>query len=510
MRPRTRPVLRVEPLADRCLPTADVVLQWNEILLNTIRAERTPPPPASRIMAIVHTAVFDAVNAIDGSYTPYLTGKGGPPGASLAAAAAQAAHDTLAALYPAQQTIFNAALADSLATVPDGPAENQGIAVGRYAANKMLADRRDDGAGITVPYTPGTAPGAWQPTPPAFAASLFPQWPAVTPFALTNGAQFRPPAPPALTSADYAAAFQEVKDYGGDGVTTPTIRNDDQTLVAKFWADGAGTETPPGHWNTIAADVAEARGTTLVENARLFALLNLALADAAITSWDCKYAYNLWRPVTAIRAADTDNNPATTPDPTWTSLLVTPAFPAYTSGHSTFSSAGAAVLAGFFGTDQVTFTTGSDVLPGVMRTFPSFSAAAAEAGQSRIYGGIHYQFDNQVALAGGRAVGEYVFAHFLRPLSPGEPVAGGRSATEATAPAPDIPPRPAEGNGRVLWTHAEAETPAREPAEQPAEGGAAATVRPPELVDPDVMAPDLVADIGLDPLTGCVVDWYKD
>jgi membrane-associated phospholipid phosphatase len=438
---RSRPALRVEPLEDRCLPSADVVLAWNETLLNAIRTDKTPPPPASRNMAIVHAAVFDAVNSIDGSYTPYLTDKGGPKGASPEAAAAQAAHDTLVALYPGQQPTFDAALQASLAAVPDGPAENQGVAVGRYAAKKILEAREGDGAGAVLPYTPGTGPGAWQPTPPAFAASLFPQWPGVTPFAMTSGSQFRPGAPPALTSAEYAAAFQEVKDYGGNGVTTPTLRTDEQTLIAKFWADGAGTETPPGHWNTIASDVARASGTTLVQNARLFALLNLALADAAISAWDCKYVYNFWRPVTAIRAADTDGNPATAQDPTWTPLLATPAFPSYTSGHSTFSSAGAAVLAGFFGTDAVGFTTGSDFLPGVTRSFTSFSAAAAEAGQSRIYGGIHFQFDNQQGLAGGGALGEYVFAHFLRPRSPSVHAAPhGFAAPGDTRPDPTPPP----------------------------------------------------------------------
>src|SRR5262249_38737780 len=211
-----------------------------------------------------------------------------------------------------------AALTTSLAAIPDGAAENEGSAVGRYAANKILEARKNDGANVNVPYTPGSGPGAWVPTPPAFAASLFPQWPGVKPFAMTSTSQFRPPTPPALTSADYAAAYNEVKAYGGDGVTTPTIRNADQTLIAKFWADGAGTETPPGHWNTIAEDVARAQGTTLVQNARLFALLNIALADAAIDAWDCKYSFNLWRPVTAIRAGDTDGNSDPAHDGTWT------------------------------------------------------------------------------------------------------------------------------------------------------------------------------------------------
>jgi membrane-associated phospholipid phosphatase len=430
-----RPALHVERLDDRCLPSADVVLQWNEVLLDAIRTSHTAPPPASRNLAIMHVAIFDAVNSIDRLSAPYLVKKGGPKGASAEAAAARAAHDTLAALYPDLKATIDAALHDSLAAVPDGRAERQGIAVGRYVAKKVLRARRNDGADAVVPYAPGTDPGDWQPTPPGFAASQFPQWANVEPFAMTDAGQFRPTAPPALTSADYAAAFNEVKDLGGDGVTTPTSRTPEQTLIANFWADGAGTETPPGHWNTIAEDVARARGLSLVQDARLFALLNIALADAAIDAWDCKYEFNLWRPVTAIRAADLDGNPATAPDPTWTPLLATPAFPSYMSGHSTFSSAGAAVLANFFGTDAVAFTTGSDAMPGTTRTFTSFSAAAAEAGQSRIYGGIHYQFDNQAGLTSGHALGEYVAGHFLTPIQPLR-VGRGQSVPAEAGPKP--------------------------------------------------------------------------
>jgi hypothetical protein len=434
-----------ERLEDRCLLSADIVVQWNEVLLDAVRASNTPPPPASRHLAIMHVAIYDAVNSIDGSYTPYLVAKGGPRGASPEAAAAQAAHDTLSALYPALKPTFDAALRDSLAAIPDGPAEQMGIAVGRYTANKVLLARRNDGSDAVVPYAPGGDPGDWQPTPPALAASLFPQWPDVKPFAMTGAGQFRPPAPPPLTSADYAAAFNEVKGLGGDGVTTPTARTPEQTLIARFWADGAGTETPPGHWNTIAQGVAADRGTSLVENARLFALLNIALADAAIGAWDCKYEFDYWRPVTAIRAADVDGNPDTAADPTWAPLLVTPAFPTYTSGHSTFSAAGAAVLAAFFGTDAVPFTTGSDAMPGQTRTFPGFSSAAAEAGRSRIYGGIHFEFDNQAGLASGRALGEYVVDNFLTPVA--------RLSAAGLLPAPwNTALRP--GQVKPLWAEA--------------------------------------------------------
>jgi membrane-associated phospholipid phosphatase len=396
-----------------------VILQWNETLLNAIRLANTAPPPASRQLAMLHIAMYDAVDALAPRYSFYAVPglSASPPPAAHAfpeVAAAAAADTVLDRLYPTQTATFDAQFRSYLTGYPGhGQAVSASTGWGQSVANAVLAWRSTDGAGVTVPYTPGSGPGVWQPTPPAFAAALFPQWPTVTPFTMTSGSQFRPDPPPALTSAAYATALNEVKALGGDGTTTPSSRTPAQTAIATFWADNAGTETPPGHWNTIAADVARARGTTAVENARLFALLNLALADAAIVAWDCKYVNNFWRPVTAIRAADTDGNPATTPDTTWTPLLVTPAFPSYTSGHSTFSAAAAAVLGNFFGTDQVPFTTGSDALPGVTRSFAGFAAAAAEAGQSRIYGGIHFQFDNQEGLASGRALGQFVSRNFL-------------------------------------------------------------------------------------------------
>jgi hypothetical protein len=209
-------------------------------------------------------------------------------------------------------------------------------------------------------------------------------------------------------------------------------RTAEQTLIAWFWDDGEGSVTPPGHWNRIAQAVARARGTTTAENARLFALLNIALADAGIVCWDCKFKYSFWRPITAIHEADRAGNPGMRPDPGWASLLTTPPFPSYTSGHSTFSGAAAAALAHFFGTDEVRFTSESDGLPGHGRSFASFSAAAAEAGRSRIYGGIHYEFDNREGLALGRAVADRVCRDWLRPRAdrPGR----------ATARAPARPP----------------------------------------------------------------------
>ena len=241
-----------------------------------------------------------------------------------------------------------------------------------------------------------------------FDRALLPQWADVEPFAMTVPEQFRPSGPPALESQTYADAWNEVKRLGS---ATSSTRTADQTQIARFWADGAGTYTPAGHWNQIAEQVAVAQGNSLSENARLFAQLDLTLADAAIADWDAKYQDHFWRPVTAIQQADTDRNPDTAPDTAWTSLLITPPFPEYVSGHSTFSAAAATVLAAHFG-DNLGFATTSIGLPGVSRSFASFEAAAAEAGQSRIYGGLHFQFSNVDGQATGQAVADYVLGTF--------------------------------------------------------------------------------------------------
>jgi len=407
--------LRVEQLDDRCLPSASVVLEWNQLTLNAIRQTGMNTPLASRALAITQAAVYDAVVAIDRSFEPYHAHVVASRGASPEAAAAQAAHDTLTALFPAQAGTFDAALAADLVGIPPGRAR-QGIAVGHEVARQILDWRTADGSGATVPYTPGTDPGDWQPTPPAFLPSLAPQWPNVTPFALSAGSQFRPAAPPALDSAEYAVAFNEVKDLGRADSTTRTT---DQTQIAFFWRDGAGTSYAFGHWNTIAQGVSTERGLDLVADARLFALLNVATADALISTWDAKYTYDLWRPVTAIGAADTDGNPDTELDAGWGPLLTTPNFSSYTSAHSTVSAAAAGVLTALFG-DDYHFTVGSEGLAGVTRSFASFDAAAAEAGRSRVYGGIHYQFDSTAGLEVGARLADYVMDGLLKPRDDGD------------------------------------------------------------------------------------------
>jgi hypothetical protein len=404
---------------------ADVVTDWNAVLLDAIRTDRTNPPRATRNMALVNTAIFDAVNGVADAYEPYHVAPGAPAGASPEAAAAAAAHRVLSAVYPAQQDSFDAQLADSLAAIPDGQAENDGVAWGEEVADALLALRADDGADEAVPYATPEGASWWQPTPPAFAPALLPNWPAVTPWCMTSGKQFRQPAPPPLTSQEYRANYEEVRRLGD--VDSP-FRTADQSEIALFWNDGPGTNTPPGHWNEIAQGLSAQHGLTLLENARLFALQSLVVADAAIVSWDNKYHWNNWRPVTGIALYDTDGNDQTGPDPGWSSFITTPPFPSYTSGHSTFSGSSSRILALFFGTDDLAFDLPSDGLPGVTRSFTSLSEAAEEAGQSRIYGGIHWQYDNTGGLKSGRALAEHVFFNFLRPRTdPGTCAADGQT-----------------------------------------------------------------------------------
>src|SRR5262249_49824666 len=411
-RPGTRPQL--EPLDDRCLLSADVVLEWNQVLLDTLKADRLLPLYFAREAAIVHAAVYDAVNAIDRSYTPLFADVRAPGGASLEAAAAQAAHDTLVALSPAHRETLDAILAADLAGIPPGRAR-LGIAVGQAVARQILAWRSTDGSALHGDYHLVDEPGHWQPTPPLFADPVAPQWGQVIPFSIPSGSEFRPPPPPALPSAEYTAAFEEVEDFGA---ANSTKRTPEQTAIAQFWYGTAGTYTSVGYWNQIAREVAERRGDSMVQNARLFALLNVAQADAFIAVWDAKYTYDFWRPVTAIRAADTDGNPDTAAEATWTSFKGTPPFPSYVSGHSGHSAAAAAVLAAYFETDDVPFTLTTDSLPGVRRSFESFSEAVHEVSDSRVYAGIHWRFDVTAGEALGAEVGQYVATHSLRPARP--------------------------------------------------------------------------------------------
>jgi membrane-associated phospholipid phosphatase len=380
---------------------------------------------------MVQGAVFDAINSIDGKYEGYLVDERFPRWASIDAAGAQAAHDVLASLYPGQQAFFDSELAATLATVKDGKGEEMGIQAGQLAAARMLASRADDGAMVDVPYTANTDPGHWQPDPmnPTQNA-LGVHWGDVKPFVLGSTSEIAVPPAPAMTSTEYAAAYNEVKLLGGNGTTTPTARTADQTQIGLFWAyDVAPMGTPMVLYNQILKTISKQMHNSVVENARLFGLANLAMADAAIVTWDVKWDQDVWRPIAGIRNGDLDGNPLTIADPAWTPMGApgdtyapdfTPPFPAYTSGHAGFGAATFAVLREFYGTDKLHFTIGSDeynpTLGGrqpVTRSFDSFSQANWENAISRIYLGVHWRFDATAGIALGEQIAARVMADSL-------------------------------------------------------------------------------------------------
>jgi membrane-associated phospholipid phosphatase len=398
---------------------ADEVLDWNAAMLRAGLVAGTNPLVMTRVAAIVQSSVFDAVNGIDQVYTPIHVSPAAPAGASRRAAAVQAAYAALVQLYPAQKLTFDARRTASLAIVSDregAGAVADGIAWGQTVADGILTWRSTDGfSAVLPPYTGGTDPGVWRPTPPAFAPGAGPQFATMTPWLMASPSQFRPAGPPALTSAQYAQDFDETRTMGS--LSSP-LRTTDQTIYSYFWA----TSTATYLWNRVAVSLIERttrghdrRPHGLLENARLLALLDLAMADAAIACWDAKYTFVFWRPVTAIPLAATDGNDATTADPTWTPLFATPNHPEYPSGHSTVSGAAAAVLAGRFG-EHARFQMRSDVLLGVVRSFAGFSAALDEVKNARIYAGIHFRSACNDGQAVGAAVAGYDIEHGLQPV----------------------------------------------------------------------------------------------
>jgi membrane-associated phospholipid phosphatase len=386
------------------------VIDWNQTLLSIVNTPGAQPATIqpTRNFAILHAAIYDAVNAIDRTHEPYLISVRAPRSASETAAADAAAHTALLGLYPAQQSMLDADYAAELAKVADGPAKDKGIFVGEEVAADLLAIRANDGSNVTPPlFVPGSTPGDYQPTPPNFPTPVFTTWGQVTPFVLERGNQFRPAPPPALTSDAYATALNEVESLGSAASTTRTA---EQTEIGKFW-------NPPiqNFWNQIAQTVALSHHSDLPTTARLFAALNLSFADSAIAFYDAKYSYKLWRPVTAIRLADMDGNANTVADPNGLPLSGNTApDPSYPGAHSTISAAGADVLASFY-SDQQRFSVASPALPGVTRSFSSFSAAEEEAGLSRIYAGQHFRFDHEAGLELGDAIARLVLHNTLLP-----------------------------------------------------------------------------------------------
>jgi membrane-associated phospholipid phosphatase len=382
----------------------NAVIEWNRTLLVIVRTPGAQPATihSTRNFAILHAAIYDAVNNIDPEFSPYLVRLSDvPKSASKIAAADQAAHDVLVSLYPAFQGSLDTQLQQDLARLPDHERKAQGIAVGQAVAGQLLAARSADGSNVTLPpYVPGTQPGDYQLTPPNFAPADFIQWPQVTPFAIARADEFRPGPPPALTSATYTKAFNEVKDLG---LITSTTRTAEQTVIGKFWNGNI-----QDFWNEIAQTAALSHHLNLENSARLFALLNISLADTTIAFFEAKYTYNFWRPVTAVQLAGTDGNPQTDPDPAWVPLSTkTAPDPSYPGAHSAISKAGATVLGFYFG-DQFTFDVTSESLAATTRHFTSFSAAAQEAGLSRIYAGQHFRTDHVAGKTLGRRVAESI------------------------------------------------------------------------------------------------------
>jgi len=439
---------------------------WNIIAVDASGLDHTPlapaeqrvfgeqfgPTRASRAMAIVHIAMFEAVNAVSPRYKSYV-GLAPMPRASMEAAMAQAARDTLAALYPSQAATFDQHLADELGTIRARVPREAGVELGHRAAAAILALRAGDGSDVAEPrldvnFFTGSGPGNWRQDPIGHQPiAMGARWAEVKPFVLSSASQFRIPPPPALDSVDYANAFSEAKAYGGDGAVTPTIRSAEQTEIGIYWAyDGTPSLcAPPRLYNQIAMQIAAQLHTDMIDLARLLALVNTAMADAGIASWESKFYYNVWRPVTAIREADPgtgpsgfgDFNPLTVGDPAFTPLGApasnlagpnfTPPFPSYPSGHATFGGALFQTLRRFYGRDDIAFTFVSDELNGVThdhdgnvrplvpRSFQTFSQAEEENGQSRIYLGIHWSFDKSEGIALGRHVADEVFDHAFQP-----------------------------------------------------------------------------------------------
>ncbi len=382
---------------------ADVVLEWNAIAA----ALPIPAPPVqARVMAAMHAAMHDAVNAVESRYEPYREGLHAPVGSSKDAAAAAAAHAVLATLVPAQKAAYDAALAAALGKVADENARDAGAAVGRSAAERMIAWRAQDHFNAKAKDKPGTAPGEWQRTPPALAPGVLPQLGGMTPFILHSADQFPVKGRPALDSREFAADLVEVKRYGGRNSTDRTA---DQTAVAVFWS---GNEVP--QLNAAARAASQARKLSPHENARLFALMYMAVTDSTIVAFKTKYGGNNWRPITAARTGY-GSIPA---DTMWEPLLVTPPHPEYPSGHCIVTGAAAQVMRDFFGSDEVKLDMVYPPGLGMIRSFSSFSQIEKEVEDARVWGGIHFRLTDEHSTELGRKIGAFAVAEYLRPVAP--------------------------------------------------------------------------------------------
>jgi hypothetical protein len=393
----------------------DPVFEWNQALVTTLGTPGAASPTVffTRPLAMLNVAMFDALNSIDRVYTPYVDFVEVSADASREAALAQAARDVLTSMFPSQQSTYDALLTAQLSRVARGDVQG-GARVGAAAARALLAQRANDGWNRTsAPYMLPSLPGYWQPVPPQNTAAGFAHYPDVSPFVIGSSRQFLVEAPPALTSERYATDFNEVKSLGS---ATSTTRTADQTLVARLFAAVGTTTSIPGLWTNVTRDLARTRGMNALDASRFFALMSMAFHDALFVSFSGKYLYGLWRPVTAIRGAATDGNPATEPDTEFLALIATPPYPSYPGNYACLSSAVTRVYAHEFGRDDVTFSvTWTEASgPGWTRTYNRFSQLAEEAARSRVYGGIHFNFDTTSSFGVCTQLGDYVYANMLR------------------------------------------------------------------------------------------------
>jgi hypothetical protein len=393
----------------------DAVRTWNELALDAVRATRSSDADAARLYAMVDVAMYDAVNGIASARTgpsraPALVAGPGPRDGDQQAAAAAAAHAVLVRLDPPRAAGYDTALAAGLGQLRASHGVTSGAAWGRQVGERVVAARADDGSTPVETQPAGSGPGVFRAAWPGV------QYRAVRPFAVADPSRYVPGPPPALDSVAYAGAFAEVAVLGNAALPDPSL-----LATFQFWSLPAGSDQPPGEWLRIALIVSAGRRLPLAEQARLTALLTMALADATVTTVATKYTYRHWRPTTAIREADTDGNPSTTADPAWTARAgAVGGTPEYVSGHSSYSGAGATVLQGFFCSDAIPFSLATDSAPaGAPRSYPGFSAAAAEAGRSRVFGGQHFEFSNQAGLHIGRDVAaETLATRLLRSTGP--------------------------------------------------------------------------------------------
>ena len=389
---------------------ADAVSDWNQIMVSVAR---TAPNPffLTRYAAITQVAVFEAVNACTRQFHPYLGTVSAAPGALPEAAAIAAAHDVLVNYFPAMASALDADQANSLALLPDGSRKLAGISVGKAAAAEMIALRANDGSTPVQTFLPpSSAPGMWQPTPPAFGPGVLFNWKDVTPFAVLSSSQFRANAPPDLTSAKYTRSYNEVAEVGD---VNSTVRPQDRTDVAHFYAVASAAEV----WNNVAEQMMEAHKTPLTEKARVFALINMAMCDGLITVMESKYYYVRWRPVTAIRNGDIDGNPYTELNLAFTPLITTPSFPSYPSAHAAASYGARTVLEKTFGCQPLVITLSSPGIPSITLHYTSLEAITDDIDDARVFGGIHFRYDQDAGGLQGKRVGKFVFSHQLRPIS---------------------------------------------------------------------------------------------